>query len=131
MIVLDASATAALLLPDENSETRERLYSALSSGAITPPHFRAEITSMILKAWRRGRLSPQARTEAIALAADVMEKIDSDFSPPFGSVLYLAEQHGLSAYDARYLWLAIEEGAPLLTTDGPLYRVARKLGVAA
>jgi predicted nucleic acid-binding protein len=45
--------------------------------------------------------------------------------------IFLAEQHGLSAYDAGYLWLAVDRGALLLTDDGPLLRVAQKLGLAA
>lgn len=38
----------------------------------------------------------------------------------------LARQHGLSAYDAAYLWLASELGAPLATFDQTLGEAARR-----
>ena len=41
----------------------------------------------------------------------------------------LAQAHGLSAYDASYLHLAIVEQVPLATFDRQLIRAAPKVGV--
>ena len=45
------------------------------------------------------------------------------------AALALAREHGLSAYDAVYLELAIRAGAPLATLDNILRAAARKAGV--
>jgi predicted nucleic acid-binding protein len=46
------------------------------------------------------------------------------------SLLPLAREHKLSAYDAAYLDLAIREGLPLATLDKGLKRAAVKAGVS-
>ncbi len=46
-----------------------------------------------------------------------------------GPVLALARAHGLSAYDAAYLELAMREGLPLATEDAALRAAARRVGV--
>ncbi len=47
-----------------------------------------------------------------------------------GPVLALARAHGLSAYDAAYLELAMREGLPLATEDAALRAAAERVGVA-
>jgi predicted nucleic acid-binding protein len=44
-------------------------------------------------------------------------------------VLMLSANHGLSAYDAAYLALALNRSAPLATLDRKLAAAARKEGV--
>jgi len=44
-------------------------------------------------------------------------------------VLPLARKHGLSAYDAAYLELAIRHRAPLSTLDEKLRRAAKVAGI--
>jgi len=39
----------------------------------------------------------------------------------------LAGQHGLSCYDAAYLWLALAQRAPLVTFDRKLAAAYRKV----
>ena len=41
----------------------------------------------------------------------------------------MAEQHGLTVYDAAYLELALREGIPLMTLDNDLRKAARDSGV--
>ena len=45
------------------------------------------------------------------------------------SVLPLAREYRLSAYDASYLELAIRHAAPLATLDGQLQKAAKHAGV--
>ena len=45
---------------------------------------------------------------------------------PLADVTALAAQYGLSAYDAAYLWLAVDLRAPLLTFDQRLARAAQQ-----
>jgi predicted nucleic acid-binding protein len=46
-----------------------------------------------------------------------------------GPIRGLAQEHGLSAYDASYLDLAIELGLPLATLDRDLREAAMRVGV--
>jgi predicted nucleic acid-binding protein len=131
LIVLDASAMTAFLLPDEMGLSKESFEAALEAGAIAPAYFRVEVTSGLLKAIRRGRLKGELRQQTLALADQWLDAVDTSFEPPMPHTIFLAEQHGLSAYDAGYLWLTVDRGGLLLTDDGPLHRVARKLGIAA
>ena len=51
----------------------------------------------------------------------------------FAATLFLPDEasisHGLTAYDAVYLELAIRRGFVLLSLDAPLLKAARTLGV--
>ena len=51
--------------------------------------------------------------------------------PSWTEVVSLAQTHGLSAYDASYLQLALSLGLPLATLDKRLGRVADELGLRA
>jgi predicted nucleic acid-binding protein len=46
-----------------------------------------------------------------------------------GALLMAANTHGLTAYDAIYLQLAVARGADLLTADTALAHAARRAGV--
>jgi predicted nucleic acid-binding protein len=131
LTVVDASAAISVILPDEDPSLRAKLKDALAASVLAPAHFRSEVTSAVLRASRPGRLTSAARIEAMAIAEEMIVKIKTSYAHPVAGVIYLAEQHGLSAYDASYLWLALDSAALLLTGDGRLYRVARKLGIAA
>ena len=50
-------------------------------------------------------------------------------SRAWGPALALADQHGLSVYDATYLELALRLGLPLATLDRALGAAARAAGV--
>ncbi len=57
--------------------------------------------------------------------------LDSDQDPElWGRVRGLAEQHGLTAYDAAYLELAKRSGLPLATLDKDLQRATRSASVS-
>ncbi len=47
----------------------------------------------------------------------------------YDRVFRLADQHGLTVYDAAYLDLAMQERVPLASLDGQLIRAARDVGV--
>ena len=47
----------------------------------------------------------------------------------FSETLTLARQHGLTAYDAAYLELAVRAGARLASLDNSLRRAAESMGV--
>jgi predicted nucleic acid-binding protein len=129
--VIDASAAALLLLPDEDDALRQKLEAALRERPISAFHFRSEVTSLVLKAIRRGRIPPGSRAAIQDRAEALIRRVDSDYAPPVTAVIAMAERYGLSAYDASYLWLAVDQGARLLAMDGPLRRAAIVVGIAA
>ena len=70
-----------------------------------------------------GVAHPEVRVDEIWFK--LLEKFQSD-EPP---TLSLAREHGLSAYDAAYLELALRQGLPLATLDAGLRKAAARAGV--
>ena len=76
---------------------------------------------------RRGRLSEQQTERFLRELAHCA--VTLDHSPDEMTILALARHHRLTIYDAAYLELALREGVPLATLDGPLRTAARAAGV--
>jgi len=128
--VVDASAVAPFFLPDERGELADELLSRMAAGehCVVPTLFISEITNLLVSAVRRRRL---AVADAVVLLAALAEwPIDIDTrGDRAGRVFALAVRHGLSAYDATYLDLAIDAGAELATHDRALALAARAEGL--
>ena len=108
-----------------------QLLEKLDQPLTAPALFPAEVTSLLLKAIRAGRVKPSQRDTTVRLAERFVAQVELvPISRP-SRVIGLAEQHGLSAHDAAYLSLALERSLQLLSIDGRLHRVSIKLGVAA
>jgi len=123
LIVVDASIALAWMLADEGDPLAERALDALlASSAIAPGIWLYEVTNALLGAERRGRLDRPVRevlADLVALDVTVIE--------PRGFPLTeydRAVENALSVYDAAYLHIAIEHGAPLATLDAKLARAA-------
>ncbi len=98
--------------------------------ATIPGIWPLEVANGLLVGERRGRITRAQATrliEALLAALEVHVDIAGDI---FKDVLPLAREHGLSAYDAAYLELAVRRGMPLATADGKLAGATRRCGVA-
>ena len=131
--VLDCSVTMAWIFPDEATEvTADLRDELLSSRAVVPALWPIETANALLVATRRGRIArdewPAIRAHLDALPIDV-DPLSA--SRTRGAVLDLANAHGLSAYDAMYLELAVRMHMPLATLDRDLQVAARAVGVDA
>jgi predicted nucleic acid-binding protein len=123
-IVLDASVTAAWLLPDEFSPVAEACRNALLlDTAIVPAIWPLEVCNLMLMAERRGRINPVGTAVALEYLADFPIVPDFD-QPDRDRTMDLARRYKLTAYDAAYLELALRLDLPLSTLDGPLSRAA-------
>ena len=119
-VVLHCSVTVAWFFEDEFSGYSERVRKILSlegAVAVTPVIWSAEVTNVFFQAERRKRIDPEKVTQALGILTRM--PIDTDLLP-IGSmlqVLHLCRTHGLTAYDALYLELALRRNIPLATQD--------------
>ena len=130
-IVVDASVAMAWGFPDEGSEYAAAVLLRLERETmLVPALFALEVANALVMGERRKRL----RQAEIQRFVDLLEGLSmvQDVQPRgvmMTAVLAIAREHGLSAYDAAYLELAIRAGAPLATLDKALRTAARKAGV--
>ncbi len=119
-IVVDCSVLAALLF---NEPERDAAADTLSGKTLYAPWLiDHEIISVGLKKMMDG-------PEQVARAgmSDLMQIRLTRRATDSVAQMLLAQQEGLSAYDAAYLQLAVELNAPLATYDQKLGRAARRV----
>jgi predicted nucleic acid-binding protein len=98
--------------------------------AIVPAHWPVEVANALLIAVRRQRISPEDAhqflldLESLPIRAEATTK-----NLVRAGVFPVAEQCGLTVYDAAYLELALREGIPLMTLDKDLRKAAGASGV--
>lgn len=131
-IVLDCSAAIAGLLPDERDASAGRLLDhVVENGAVVPMLWALEMANALLVVQRRGRISATDRLSAVNQIGNLPISVDGEtVALTWSRVFPLAEDHGLTIYDAAYLELAIRLGLPLATRDGKLAEAGRRAGVA-
>ncbi len=127
--VVDASVSAAWFLPDEaNPRTESALHATATHDVWVPALWLLEMGNLLLRAQRRKRITADKRRELAAAASALRIKVDRE--PVTISTLdEIAARHGLSAYDAAYLELAVRRGIPLATQDDALIAAMAKAGV--
>jgi predicted nucleic acid-binding protein len=127
--VLDSSVTMAWVLRDEQSAQADAALEQVAEiGGIAPALWWVEVRNVLVIAECRGRLT-QEETAAAVQAIDALG-IHLDHAPDNTSVLQLARTHGLTAYDAMYLELALRQQRPLATLDRKLSVAAQAEGIA-
>ena len=119
-LVVDCSVLAALLF---NEPERETAADTLAGRALYAPWLiDHEMISVALKKLTVGP-AQVVRAGIIDLQQIRLTRCATDPS----AQLALAEQVGISAYDAAYLQLAVELSAPLATFDQQLGKAARQV----
>lgn len=130
-LVIDSSISIAWCFPDEQDDYSQAVLDALSSTQAFVPHlWHLEVANTLLVGERRKR-STQANTVAwLGFLSALPITVDTETNThAFGNTLNLARDHGLSAYDAAYLDLAMRLAFPLATLDDKLKTAARAVGV--
>jgi predicted nucleic acid-binding protein len=126
VIVLDASAAAAVLLNLGSSAARIRERMAESDDDLHVPHlFEVEVLSVLRSYFLRGELSRErARLVLNRLSTLRLSRY------PHTALLYRVWElrENVTVYDAAYIALAETLDAPLVTTDA---RLARAPGIRA
>ncbi len=128
-VVIDASIAAAWCFPDERAQAAERVLDILpQTGGVVPGLFRHEIRNILTVNERRGRID---RTQSALFLTRLRNlQLAQDDSHDEDTVLALARNRRLSAYDASYLETALRRGDSLATLDRALARAASAEGVA-
>jgi predicted nucleic acid-binding protein len=127
--VLDASVTAAWLLPDEASDHTRRLYALIRRDEVEPqaPNlWQWECANILANGVRRGRIPPGSVEGLWGVLEAVRHRVELHELAPaqHKAALAVALEAGLSACDAGYLWLARSLNLPLLTFDQRLSAAA-------
>lgn len=129
--VVDNSVTLAWCFEDEQTPAIMALLDRVAeTGAFAPQLWPLEALNGLLTAERRGRITADKRRSLAGMLSALPISIDDETaSRTWGANAQLAEAHGLTAYDAAYLELAIRLQAPLATADKALVAAAQKIGV--
>jgi predicted nucleic acid-binding protein len=132
LIVIDASATVALLLTESEafstSPTLNKLY---EEPLHVPSHWAAEVGNALVINIRRRRVEASAIDDIIDRLHRLGVQIEP--SPSFNDVAAIARQAvdmGLTYYDAAYVHIAQMRQARLLTLDRKMRDAALRLGIA-
>ena len=129
--VVDNSITLAWCFEDEQTDPVMALLDRVAeTGALAPQLWPIEAINGLLTAERRGRISTTIRRRLTGFLRELPISIDVDTaSQAWIATAQLAEQHGLTSYDATYLELAQRRGLPLATSDKQLAAAAQQAGV--
>jgi predicted nucleic acid-binding protein len=131
LIVIDASATVALLLDEDAKFPKIGLLSELAEDLFAAPsHWAVEVGNALVSNVRRRRL---ARDE-IPWFMQRIERLAVDVLPPpsFAETAIIADQAlelGLTFYDAGYIRVALTRDASLLTLDDQMRHAAERLNI--
>ena len=130
--VLDASVVLTWCFPDENAGMAHRVASMFKQGgtAVAPSFWPHEILNALLVGEKRKRISKElvrSFLDDLATLPIALEQVPTGVV--FERIQRLSREHGLTAYDAAYLDLALDNGLPLATLDEDLMRAAKKARV--
>lgn len=131
-VVVDASVAVGWVHPGQATPETEALLQAVEDGVTidVPALWPLEVANVLLVLVRRGKLTGTDRAQALRWLRDLPVRVDHEASAlAFSRLSELAAEHGLSAYDAAYLELALRLGIPLGCKDGPLRSAAENAGV--
>ena len=121
----------AWVFADEATQDTDRLRESLIAGrAFVPALWPIEVGNVLWVATSRGRITrdewTRVRNSLKALPVEI-EPVSA--GRVWEAVLMLADERGLSVYDAMYLELALRMQLPLATLDRRLAAAAAEAGI--
>ena len=131
-VVIDASAALAWLLETQATPAAIRFLEERGGADRrweAPFVFGWEVDNTLLRLARTGRLSARAYDDA----RSQLDHYSVSLAPPFAAaaIVGLAQETGLSLFDAAYLDHALRNGCELASRDHDLLIAARQHGVVA
>jgi predicted nucleic acid-binding protein len=130
-LVVDNSVVMAWLFEDEISAYADHILDQLPDlNLLVPAIWSLEANNVLLVAEKRGRLSNEDIYHFVNLLMQLpIEVVVEDYRRSMQRILALGKSNEISAYDAAYLDLAIQNVCPLATLDNKLIEAAKKCGV--
>ncbi|HEX5509357.1 MAG TPA: type II toxin-antitoxin system VapC family toxin [Pseudolabrys sp.] len=131
MIVIDASATVALLFDEDTKFPNIDSLSELAEDLLAAPsHWAAEVGNALVSNVRRRRI----RHDEISWFMQRVERFGVEMLPPpsISEISLIADQAlelGLTFYDAAYIHMALTREASLLTLDEKMRLAAEHLNI--
>lgn len=131
MIVIDASATIALILNEDAASTSEQTFLALAADDVfVPHHWIAEIGNALVSNVRRQRFD----REQFEFVTATLERLKIRVEPPptlaeMTAIAEAAVDLGLTYYDAAYVDKARSRQASLFTFDKKMRAAAVALNI--
>jgi predicted nucleic acid-binding protein len=122
MLVIDASALAALLMPESGGEEVEKAVKE-SERVSTLDLAAYEVGNVVWRRVRRGELSMEEGNVVVSTLLSLLETFEVfSYREVAVDAFRLAVDAGVTVYDAAYVVLAKRLDARLLTLDGELLR---------
>jgi predicted nucleic acid-binding protein len=125
-VVLDASVAQAVLDADGGAGDALERWAAELRLILVPVVFWIEVANVLVR--RRRVPAADAAGDIADLRVAGIEVADGGFEG-LTAAIALADRHGLTVYDATYLWLAMDVDGELATFDQALGRAATAEGV--
>jgi len=126
--IADSSVGVAWAVPSQASDATDDLLDNVATGTplVVPTLWSFEVANSLLVLLRRKRILALERDRALGALAQLPLVVD-DEGPrlALGRISELANEHGLSVYDATYLELAVRRKLPLASRDGALCKAAQ------
>lgn len=125
--VVDNSVVMSWCFQDEMSEYADAVLDRLADGqALVPGIWPLEVTNVLLMAQKKKKLSRAGSVRFLELLRSLPIVVEQELpARVFSEIFALAEDSGLSTYDASYLDLAMREGLPLASLDKSLRKAAK------
>src|ERR1700687_21103 len=129
---MGASVVLVWCCPDENAALAEHVARIFQRGgsAVVPSFWPHEVLNALLVGEKRKRISKKllrSFLDDLAMLPIVLERFPAEVV--FGRIQRLSREHGLTAYDAAYLDLALDRSLPPATLDEDLARASKKARV--
>lgn len=129
--VLDCSVAASWCFEDQATAYTEAVLDRLSGEeALVPALWPLQMGNLLSTAERNGTISAAQSARLVELLQALPIAVDETTpARAMDAILSLAREHGLSAYGAAYLELAMREGVPIATQNAGLREAANRCGV--
>lgn len=120
MIVVDCTVIADFFIAEAGDQRAAQRLLEKDADWISPMLWRYEFGNVLRTQVRGGRLSAELMSRYLRAGEGLV--VDSVVELDVVAVGEMANERGLSFYDASYVWLARERGLPFYSRDGKLWR---------
>jgi predicted nucleic acid-binding protein len=114
VIVVDTNVVARFVLRGEGASLAEGILEQDASW-VAPPLIHSELRNVLATSMRTHRMTLEEALAAASVAEKVLESPAKEVDT--GSVLQLAKRSGCTSYDCEFVFVALDLGVRLVTSD--------------